>query len=358
MLTETQLQNFIQSNASTPLPPIIHFIWIGGTIPTKYLHKLFYMAVFAKESQFQIKLWVDDEKNYTTALAQYIKGMKYNLDLEIKKAFNISIRSISELLDSLNEENFYKENPGYAKDFKNYLMREMIGFKNLASAADLLRYEILRREGGYYYDIDTYFGLRNIFSKKCGINTLYNSKLLFESLTLSYGIQLERNKHSFNNDIIFTLASHPVIEEILKLTIDRYRELDTTKQDHDDYYLRSFKIKIHNNATQFDMKRYPNFPHRPYMKDLHWDNTLYTGPGVVDVIGNKAMQFLNINVRYDCTFRKASDFPGENPINSFSLSKMYHKRRGMYAFFSNCDNNWRNNKITQSFDDSALVKSL
>lgn len=126
------------------IPKQINLIWIGGPIPIKYLYNMIKLVALAHKSGFTVNLWLDNKANY------------YNVI--IREDFKIpflKIKMLDELYAEMESDPFYSgENKQRLHDFMNFLNRERVGLDNLAAAADLLRYEILRR-GGYYLDIDT-----------------------------------------------------------------------------------------------------------------------------------------------------------------------------------------------------------
>lgn len=128
------------------IPNKIHFVWLGGPIPKEYLASIKKLATIAKKSNFEINLWVDHKRNYL------ITAVKEEIEVPY-----LRLRHINELADNMEKDDFYKTYPNKAKQYQSYIMREMIGLYNLGAASDLLRYEIERQEGGYYFDTDTKF---------------------------------------------------------------------------------------------------------------------------------------------------------------------------------------------------------
>lgn len=132
---------------------------VGGPIFPEYLKSLQGVAEAAKRSGYEINLWVYHEKDY------YHTAAKEEITIP-----NLRLRKIKEeLLIPMRSDAFYLgKDPSFplekdeiqgerAKLFQQCVEREMVGYKNLAAASDFLRYEILRAEGGYYFDTDTYF---------------------------------------------------------------------------------------------------------------------------------------------------------------------------------------------------------
>lgn len=154
-----------KTSENKEIPNIFHYIWIGSVIPRRYFLSLIRVAHAAFKSNFEINLWVDKTSNFYKAAV-----------FESISIPNLKVRLIqTELLDLLNDSDFYQgmdsdfplsteeHRTTRARLYKSYIGRELIGFHNLAAASDLLRYEILRKEGGWYIDIDTFFSDLDFF---------------------------------------------------------------------------------------------------------------------------------------------------------------------------------------------------
>lgn len=50
---------FSQSGNAPVAPKIIHYIWLGGVLPEKYLREMLKISAVAKRSGFVVNLWVD-----------------------------------------------------------------------------------------------------------------------------------------------------------------------------------------------------------------------------------------------------------------------------------------------------------
>lgn len=201
-------------NTKTPL--ILHFIWVGGHLPQKYLRTLIKIAPVARKSHFTLNLWLDDIKNFNVSLDNFMGFNDQNklfLDLAINaKTLGITLRNINELLPAMEKSNFY-QNANRLRHFKNFVRREAVGFKNLAAVSDLLRYEILRQEGGIYSDTDTDFNIEK------------NS--LFEPIKLPWGIKTTYFTETQNgNDIIATVPQHPALKYTLEHSLEAYQKID------------------------------------------------------------------------------------------------------------------------------------
>lgn len=168
-------------------PKKIHMMWLGGRMPENYVLHFHELSLAAKASGFELHLWCDNSKNYTfscTSAKSNNSDSKYApittsaINEVVLSKFseidNIKFRNINELKTRMFGENadpFYqntdadfpetvisseKPNKNRAEYFWRVVESEMIGSKNLAAAADFLRLEILRQEGGTYKDIDDF----------------------------------------------------------------------------------------------------------------------------------------------------------------------------------------------------------
>lgn len=156
------------SNAKR-LPKKLHFIWVGDDpIPEKYMRTMLAVAAIAKRDGFDFNLWVDNPKIFNKSLNKLDKYQV--LDNINPEKLGIRLRDVNELKPRMigkNADDFYKgTDPNFklaknegdrGKNFWRYVERERVGSKNLAAAADFFRYEIMRQEGGYYFDVDTEF---------------------------------------------------------------------------------------------------------------------------------------------------------------------------------------------------------
>lgn len=243
-------------------PAIFHFIWVGGPIPAHYLSSLKKITEVAKKSGFEVNLWVDSPLNYhRTAVTAEID------------APNLKLRDINELLEKMKEAPIYTKNNNFVR-FISYVNREMIGHKNLASVSDLIRYEILRQFGGYYFDTDLEFVLDE------------HSRFIPDELPL--GIKLRTNleiipldtinayhtgKADTNNDLIASLPNHPIINQMIEQCLNVYQLFDTLEARGPDTYL-----------NKMDKKRFPySMPSKlPLsLQENRFNLTLACGPELI-----------------------------------------------------------------------------
>lgn len=340
-------------NIKNVIPPsIIHFIWIGGILPEKYLlDSLIKLGLVAKKQNFKVYLWVDEPKNFIQALSR-LAYEKYQFDLKVTpNNLGIELQDISSLLEDMKKDPFYQQE-NRLKDFASYVNREMIGFKNLASAADFLRYEILRIKGGYYFDVDTVF--------------LSFKNLVLSPELLPYGIKIHgfiKNNleiSSWNNDVIAAVPHHPVIEDAIRHSIQSYKKLDSEKQNLD-FILKMLKFPVRNDNTKMDLKRYPFHP--PYFGpnnmffSKRWDYTLDSaGPTALQ---EGMMKYIK-NIQND-----NPDLSLKSIYDGFLINRVRKEWWNEYMSLINIpfkgasDQTWTNSKHKiKGYDDGSIPSSL
>lgn len=204
-----------------PIPKQIHYVWVGGPIKEKYLKDILYTAQLARNSGFIVNIWVNDAKNIHKTLERIYPDL---IEMPASnKIAGIHIRHINELFPRMKEEKFFQED-NRGRDIQSYINREMIGFKNLASASDFLRYLILYFEGGYYIDTDV-----QIEFQEEGSPTFAEEKLLVGFKANMVNTHADGSAYSNwvgNNDMIAALPKHPIIKETLLLSLSNYKDLD------------------------------------------------------------------------------------------------------------------------------------
>lgn len=271
MFWENDMHNFEheehgnESNTLT-VPPKIHFVWVGGPIRAKYLRTIMDVAMVAKKSGFEINLWVDNEMNYVKTSTQE------GIDIP-----NLRIRNIHELEAQMLNDPFY-EGDKYKK-FWEYVNRERVGFRNLAAAADFFRFEILRQEGGYYFDTDIVFCLDENsqfvvddvpYGIKAHVDLYTNSSMNEQGTGRSYSIN---NLGDVNNDIIATIPHHEVMEGAILSAMQRHEAYDASPLGG------LWRRKFGAYSNQMDAKR---FPYQAKERiDLRRTQTIEAGPGAL-----------------------------------------------------------------------------
>ena len=287
------------------IPQEIHFVWIGGPIPEKYLLSIQELAQIAKKSGFKVTIWVDDEKNYYKSL-ENMRQKKYSkldyLDLnrakkieQEEKNSGIQVRKINELLDNMTTHPFYQKD-NRLRDFIYIIGREAIGLKNEAALVDLLRCEILRQFGGYYFDTDTKFILDSkslLIADDAPLGIKANFSVIGEKENLTI--------HG-SNDIIAAIPSHPALENIILYILDQYKELDQTNElakwnkkkkslsEAKKNYLDDFDYLIHDETTAMDAKRFPYLTNYSFLHSRRREYTIEASGPVAFIAGLK--QFL------------------------------------------------------------------
>ncbi|HHT9951436.1 TPA: TcdA/TcdB catalytic glycosyltransferase domain-containing protein [Legionella pneumophila] len=250
------------------LPSKIHFVWVGGPIRAQYLRTIMDVAAVALKSGFEVNLWVDNEMNYIKTSTQE------GIDIP-----NLRIRNIHELEEGMRNDPFY-EGDRYKK-FWEYANRERVGFRNLAAAADFFRFEILRQEGGYYFDTDIVFYLDE------------NSQFVADEV--AFGIKAHVDLHTgswkdprggghtthhvntlgdVNNDIIAAIPDHEVMEDAILNAMQRHEEYDSSPLPQE-----SLKKRFGPYGNLMDAKRTPYQLEGPM--DFRKYQTIAAGPGAL-----------------------------------------------------------------------------
>lgn len=265
----------------TTAPKKIHFIWTGGNnIPVDYMNSILKVAKVAKKSGYEFNLWVDEEKNFHKSFANYRKETgqtgKIEQDLfgfeNINKVLDIKLRHPDELLPRIETDEFYQSD-NRRREFKYNVAREMIGLNNFAAAADFLRYEILRQEGGCYFDTDTKFVINE------------NSKFIPDDLPLGIKTNINFDTYSYNifdvgNDIIEVIPDHLAIEYAILHALNEYKRMDSQNELKEmgictkKAYLQLTHHFIHNDTTMMDTKRYPWARCTRYIRSSRWRYTI------------------------------------------------------------------------------------
>ncbi len=246
------------------IPNKIHFIWLGGTLPKKYQDNIIKLAVVAKRSGFEITLWTDNPIKQANNTARNLHDfVNITIADDNLVVANLKIRHINELMPVIEADPLYKYN-NLAKKFSYCINRELISFKNYASASDFLRLEIIRQEGGYYFDTDTGFNLNH--DSKLVADAVPHFGIITNILLSCVPSISDCNlmtvlDYSGCNDIIAAQPNHRVLIDAITMAIDNYLKFDKN------YVSVKENIKLLVNTTKMDLKRSPFGPNSPIYFD-------------------------------------------------------------------------------------------
>lgn len=232
------------------VPRVFNFIALGP-IPTPYLPNILGIAhICAKQNPpFRAVLHVKNQKE----TLQKLQKEYAHLDLEVKidqktnKFGNLEIKNISLITQKMQQDIKSDQNPdGFyeAKECKllmDLIETDQIGFRNLASVSDVLRYELLRQEGGYYLDWDTHLVKGQLDDTK-----LIDEKGFKASV---YG-KKEGYSLEGGNSILASTKNHPILQETLKhicMFYEYYKEEELNKTKSHSFSLND---KKRSNVTQ------------------------------------------------------------------------------------------------------------
>ncbi|MGQ3890336.1 hypothetical protein ACQUW5_15160 [Legionella sp. CNM-1927-20] len=199
------------------IPKKIHFVWVSKPVPKKYLLSILNLAHLAKKSGFELTLWMDKDSDFYKTIA--------NNDIFIPQGL-INIRNIETLLMKARNDPFYKtpeiQNLGGEKQLESYLGREAVGNANPAARKDLLVPEILRQEGGYYFDTDTIFLIQFVDFMVTQLQS-DNAELGFKA-----GLVFDKFAKSFSegNDILGSVQNHEILKQLIIDIFTSYKQFD------------------------------------------------------------------------------------------------------------------------------------
>lgn len=301
------------------VPSKIHFIWVGGAIPEKYLKKLQQIAKTAELSGFEINLWVDNEMNYIKT--------SVNSGIDIP---NLNLRNVNELKSQMREDPFYQEDDRFIK-FWEYVGRERVGFKNLAAAADLLRFEIIRQHGGYYFDTDIDFILdeksRFIADEiPLGIKAHIDVGISLANSDFNDPLYMARVNDT-NNDIIAAEPYHTVLEQTIQNAMEYYENYDSETLP------ANYQRRFGQYATVMDAKRSPYQPPINFRREY----TINAGPGALMEALREYVASMRDSVTRFMTLK----------VGTENVTSTQPKEILGVSVLTKCDKNWLN-KIPKS----------
>lgn len=204
-----------------PIPRNIYLIWVGGAIPKKeYLVNIMQLAALACKNNFNITLVVENILNYHKASALF--------DINIP---NLRILKVSECLNNMSRDPYYHRNSHFLKKFHECILREAVGYKNLAAVADFLRIEILRQTGGHYFDVDTNL---TIGTREHLYPQYAEEGLLIHCSNTEMQKDIKGEKElvmatAITNDVMSAVKGHEALSDSLEIMFRNYKKLDNTK---------------------------------------------------------------------------------------------------------------------------------
>ena len=184
------------------IPKIIHFIWAGGTriLPGQNLINILQWKNLNPD--FQVILWVDSASTpefKSLYKRLYCKIQKDNLDKSLPDLANIlTFQDISEL----QQTSIY-----------NLVRYEIDRFNpNYGISSDLLRYEILLKHGGAYFDSDVYPS-----------NQSLQNSAIFEEDAFKPRLYVDSNSQgecAIGNDAFICTPNNPLMQLIRDIAIN------------------------------------------------------------------------------------------------------------------------------------------
>ena len=217
----------------SPIPRKIHFIWIGGEQPDYF--KLFLKGFHKLNPEFQIKVWSNKELN--------------------KKHFPITYPYI-QICKKLQGQKI-KEWPTAPTMFNT--KEEAYKYSKWAQITDLMRLEIVFREGGYYMDT-TFQCLKPLYS-------LFNCKESFVGCN-----EVPSEKVNFlSNSFFGSTKNNPILKRLL--SVSNLNKIDfrssNVAQESGPTYLRS------GIQTKDDFKILPTNSLYPYIESWNGQDPPY-----------------------------------------------------------------------------------
>lgn len=240
--------------SGTPIPKHIHYIWVGnqkGYIPENYLKEILKVSKIAQQSDFQVSLWVNHEKNIYKTFQKLDLSSAVLENHKSKIIAGIQIRNITELFSKMKEDSFFIENDRYKK-LSYWINNEMVGFKNLAAAADLLRCIIMVLEGGYYTDTDN----KLIFKK----GQKFKEESLLPGIKVVVPLNMDGlriNPGGANNCFMASVPHHPLMEKVIDAALQLLKSFSETLTGKILPTTTKFELETKFETTILDLKRWP-----------------------------------------------------------------------------------------------------
>lgn len=209
-----------------PIPKELHFIWAGGTKPMPAKNIDCVRQWKERNPEFQVNVWIEAKSVPEEVLKNY-------RELPPPEGF----KGTGIVLKDIHEE-------GVASPHAEYEINKLR--PNYGASSDLIRYSILSKFGGAYFDSDVEPGEKSL-----------NHNGIFDTMDKAMLVnQNSQNIGSLGNDGFICTPNHPLMKELFK----------NAQQN----YLKPF---------------YPGYAHTLYDSEANQnklDSTVYTtGPGSV-----------------------------------------------------------------------------
>lgn len=196
-----------------PIPNKMHAIWLGSLLDEKGRENV--AAHARKNPSKTMNLWIDS--------SLYPGGVRFKESSEFKE-FQRWAHANRVLIRDVNDQDKDMRAGMLSKEFYD---DEIQGtYRNLAAASDILRLEILLREGGIYFDAKDVFPGPMNFPKKM-------------QAPVGFLIHWHDEMASINNDILASEAGGEIIKRVREAVHQNYREL----------YADSRKLRAHRDPS-------------------------------------------------------------------------------------------------------------
>lgn len=177
-------------------PKKMHFIWIGTKIPQKYINNI--KTWIETNPDYQAYLWIDSAT--VPPAREYDHLSKIEAIAQAKKAG-------AEIIDLASPDNQFLQG---AKNARWYNDEASGAYANYAAASDILRLEILLKEGGVYIDTD-----------------IQPSSTPLGDIPLKYGFAKPMD---YYNDVMCAVAGSELVKEFID-ALDRLYSAAYFEQD-------------------------------------------------------------------------------------------------------------------------------
>lgn len=266
----------------SPMPKIIHYIWVGGPIKEWYWKGILKTAHAMKDHGFVVQIWTDDPKHiqtvrdeegclrYQDAVFDSYFDMDGSRDFAIKnKQPHLRMRSI----ESIRQKEIPFLSVLGQRVLWGYMDRELVGLKNYAAFSDYFRAIILYLFGGTYLDTDVKFLSYNPDYWMDEIKTAgqlkeegFFSRLKVDSFGWLFGIFPGFSmEHTGNNCIMQAQPRHEILRNYVETNLARSLSSDRvfrqkssdapTLKDMTSPQSYAFDATRHWNVSQSDLLR-------------------------------------------------------------------------------------------------------